>query len=343
MPAASSSRKRLTRRQRVASDIEEDESTQNKPEVKEDVGGKSRRVKKEKGAVGKRKRVEEEHSDGQHDEEQVEGDDGDENDARIDITNLSDQPLGRAELQKLKGLASDWQVMDKSIQQSWARVREVAVAMAEAAEGPEGEQSLEELDQLMRGLIDVSAEMNAHERTLDEIYQQVARGEQISDVMARYQNGVQSKNQGYSQQTTRQKYAKNDQYVRFKENIYEVLHPEQPMPPVTQLIPREDGDDEDDEDDLEIGGTTQVYKCPLSLTPLLDPLTSAVCGHSFSAEAIRGYFSGRELKKCPASGCNKSFMLSDCRPDKELARRVKAWVRRTQRNEEHSDAEEIVE
>lgn len=39
----------------------------------------------------------------------------------------------------------------------------------------------------------------------------------------------------------------------------------------------EPGDMSDDEDsDVEVGGVTQDYKCPLTLTPLQDPLTSCV-------------------------------------------------------------------
>lgn len=69
-----------------------------------------------------------------------------------------------------------------------------------------------------------------------------------------------------------------------------------------------------------------------------------VCQHSFSGDALRGYFNGaRVAKNCPASGCTKVFRLLDCQPDQELARRVKIWARRKQREEEHSDAEEVVE
>jgi len=68
------------------------------------------------------------------------------------------------------------------------------------------------------------------------------------------------------------------------------------------------------------------------------------CGHSFSGEAIRQFFRGTNaLKACPASGCNKSFRLADCKPDKDLAKKVKAWARRAQRMEEDSDAEEVIE
>lgn len=40
------------------------------------------------------------------------------------------------------------------------------------------------------------------------------------------------------------------------------------------LAELEDGDASDDEDDLEIGGVTQVYTCPISLTPLVKPMTT---------------------------------------------------------------------
>ncbi|KAK2465226.1 hypothetical protein APHAL10511_002580 [Amanita phalloides] len=234
-------------------------------------------VKKEKGkgkAAKKRNRVEEDQSDGQDDHEDS-GQESDDENARMEVTNFKDQPLGRAEAQKLRGLASDWRDIDKKIQQSWVGVRQVAVAMAGAVEDEEGEQSLEELDAIMRELIDVSAEMNTHEQALDEIYQLIGRGEQISNTLDRYQGAVNAKAREYTQKTARQKYAKNEQYVKFKEDIFGILHPDLPMRPITELIQREDGDASDDEDDIEVGGVTQDYKCPITLTPFVDPLTSS--------------------------------------------------------------------
>ena len=62
------------------------------------------------------------------------------------------------------------------------------------------------------------------------------------------------------------------------------------MPPMTGLFDKgtllyydwtvnlffatEDGDDSDEDDDLEIGGVTQNFNCPLTLTPLVNPVTS---------------------------------------------------------------------
>jgi hypothetical protein len=36
----------------------------------------------------------------------------------------------------------------------------------------------------------------------------------------------------------------------------------------------EDGDDSDEDDDLEMGGVTLNFNCPLTLTPLVNPVTS---------------------------------------------------------------------
>lgn len=49
------------------------------------------------------------------------------------------------------------------------------------------------------------------------------------------------------------------------------------------------------------------------------------------------------MSKCPASGCNKSFKLSDCQPDPDLAKKVKAHQRRQRAAEADSDAEEVVD
>ena len=41
-----------------------------------------------------------------------------------------------------------------------------------------------------------------------------------TDTMDRYQDAVKAQAREYMQRTARQKYAKNDQYVKFKEGIY---------------------------------------------------------------------------------------------------------------------------
>lgn len=54
------------------------------------------------------------------------------------------------------------------------------------------------------------------------------------------------------------------------------LHPEKSMPPLTNFFEKEVGDESDSDDELEIGGQTQDYKCPITLSLLKDPLTAYV-------------------------------------------------------------------
>ena len=124
----------------------------------------------------------------------------------------------------------------------------------------------------------------------------------------------------------------------------------------------EDGDESDDDDeDVQVGGVTQDYKCPLTLTILVDPLTSYVrsvtaftqhltsllhrklCGHSYSAASIREYLNIRGgRKQCPAAGCHKMISMGDLMQDKELAKKAKDAARRERMREEDSD-EDVIE
>jgi hypothetical protein len=53
-------------------------------------------------------------------------------------------------------------------------------------------------------------------------------------------------------------------------------------------------------------------------------------------------FQNQEIK-CPASGCGKRLKKGDLQTDKALAKRVKAWQRRNERDADRDDAEEIID
>lgn len=124
----------------------------------------------------------------------------------------------------------------------------------------------------------------------------------------------------------------------------------------------EDGDASDDEDDLEVGGVTQDYKCPISLTTLVNPMTSyvtsmacmrrflnnassKVCGHSFSGAVIQDYLkkAGKDGISCPAAGCTKRLTMAALKHDKDLEKKVRIAERNRQRQEEDSDDAEVIE
>lgn len=68
-----------------------------------------------------------------------------------------------------------------------------------------------------------------------------------------------------------------------------------------------------------------------------------MCGHSFSAAAIREYLGPNKhiKKKCPASGCNQMFCQNDLKVDKELEKKAKNAARRERMREDDSDGEVV--
>lgn len=90
----------------------------------------------------------------------------------------------------------------------------------------------------MRGLIDTNAEMKAYEKTLDEIANDLARDEAIvscthkflsysltalctqDNVVQRLVLGVEDKLEAWGNKSARQKYAKDENYIKFKQSIY---------------------------------------------------------------------------------------------------------------------------
>ncbi|KAI0345761.1 hypothetical protein BDW22DRAFT_1325047 [Trametopsis cervina] len=264
------------------------------------------------------------------------------------LNELGDPPIDRGSAGKLSGMSEDWSRMRETIHgNSYALIRDVAATVAEFTEHEGGAETLNELEETMKSLVDTENELRFHEQALNELHQKIARGEPVTDAISIYDEGVQRLKEEYVTRTSRKKYAKNEEYLNFRQAIYEVQHPGEPMPPVTEFIEREEGDDSDDDEEVVVGGFTQDYKCPLSLTIMVDPLTSITCHHSFSASAIRDYLNNNRTlrKKCPTSGCNKVIGLDDLKPNKELAKKAKEAARRERMREEDDDDmdEEIIE
>ncbi|KXN88212.1 E3 SUMO-protein ligase nse2 [Leucoagaricus sp. SymC.cos] len=322
MPATFSRRK-ATRRNDM-SDIEDDAATQHaaQDDVEEsDEEPTSRRFKKEK----RNRRAQQE----------VNNDPDSDSDEAIDIENFPDQPLKRDQMSTLLSLGDDWQKMVEVIGRPFGKYGMAAGALADL-DDEDAKVRVDEIDGYTRESLDLVGIMKAHKDALNGIRQKGLQGEPLTQVGELYIQAAKTNVSKYKAKTTRQKYAKDEVYVAFKSSVWESQHPGTPMPPITEQIPREQGDNSDEDDDLEIGGVTQNYQCPITLTLLDDP--------SFSAAAIKTTFrTPSAINKCPAAGCNKSFRLVDCKPNKDLAKKVKAHKRRLEKEQEDSDAEEVVD
>ncbi|TFK52370.1 hypothetical protein OE88DRAFT_1807290 [Heliocybe sulcata] len=332
MPAVTTGRRR-TRREATEEPVVEDHADEQEDDQEEEQPRRSAKsVKKEKLTA----KIEVD-ADNEDDDQEVAG--------QIDVRNFKDQPLDEKNGRKLGGLATDWATMAQTLNASGFSIfKELGPSMAEVADGEESGKTLIDLDITMRGLIDLENEMRCYEKTLDDLQQLVLQNEKIDNVIERYEEQLAVNINAYKNKTSRQKYGKHKEYADFKQRIFEVQQPDTAMPPISDFIAKEDGDDSDDDDEIEVGGMTQDYKCPLTLTILVSPLTAKPCHHSFSAAAIREYLKTGP-KTCPAAGCRQTITVKDLEEDKDLERRAKAAARREARREddEDSDAEEVVE
>ncbi|TCD70538.1 hypothetical protein EIP91_002884 [Steccherinum ochraceum] len=342
MPVASSSRQR--RRREPSSDIEEDmpatrARANDDLEDDDDIAQAPARSSKK----GRKQQKQEDDDDMDVD---AAGDDDDEEVVDI-VSNFQDQPIDRSHLQTLGGLSGDWATLRTTFHDKYYPiVNDVGASVAEFVEGNNGEKAVQSIDEHMRQLLDLEDEFRRHEAVVKDMVQTLARDDQIPNVIDHYEENVKQRGAEYKMKTSRQKYAKKEEYRKFRQAIFEVQHPGEAMPPVSELVPKENGDDSDDDDDVEVGGVKQDYKCPLTLTILVKPLTSTVCNHSFSENAIMDYLGQKSSVECPASGCKKMLSRAVLHENKALAKAARDAARRERAREESdegSDDDEVIE
>lgn len=137
------------------------------------------------------------------------------------------------------------------------------------------------------------------------------------------------------------RYATHNNYIGFKRIVHDALHPGEDAPPVPHAdtwfpeYPHATGSDDptarntrnrsgagggpsadDSDDDIAIEREKTSLKCPITLLPFKDPVTSKKCPHSFEKEAILSMISqsgarvggirrgeGERAVKCPV--CEK--------------------------------------
>ncbi|KAG9085898.1 hypothetical protein FRC06_003374 [Ceratobasidium sp. 370] len=254
------------------------------------------------------------------------------------IANYPDQPLEEIQEDKIRVLGSDIRVHDQLYSQAIEAMGDTAIMLADALPG--GEDPFEnEASEILKikasllELLDMQHISALHLDALDaDVRKPVGSGRRIVDPASIFNAGVEQRIDSYKSQTARQKYGKSKAFKTFIEGIWESGHSEA-MPPVIQFLPREDGDPEDSDDDMEVGGVTQDYKCPITLQIYTNPLTSTVCGHTFSAEGIRAFLQGKTSDKCPGTGCDQRVSMSVLKLDRGIQKKAIAAKRRAEKNE----------
>ena len=106
----------------------------------------------------------------------------------------------------------------------------------------------------------------------------------------------------------------NDAYKYLRSIIFVVKNPEDALP--------EDAED----DELAISGGKISLKDPLSLNYFKYPLISKKCSHAFEKDIIEYYLNSNS--NCPVSSCPASLRINDLKPDRIMALRVKALMKK---------------
>ncbi|KAI9878598.1 MAG: hypothetical protein M1830_000458 [Pleopsidium flavum] len=186
------------------------------------------------------------------------------------------------------------------------------------------------------------------------------------------QKKLEDQNLRYDRLPLRNRYATNNDYIGFKRIIHDALHPGDdapPLPNASTWFPSSSpslpstrtrgahvnnpnaSDDNDEDDDLAIASERISIKCPLTLLPYKDPVSSTKCPHNFEKAAIldmiarsaarvggsnrRGVDDGEKAVQCPV--CEVMLTTSDLTPNPVLLRKVKRIQAAERAQEDHPD------
>jgi len=195
---------------------------------------------------------------------------------------------------------------------------------------------VEQLDADCRTLVDLLHEAQVRSEVLRALRAEVEAGQSPADLGKAYQARLEHEMQRYHAQGVRQRYARDPHYLDFRSRVWEVTG-EGAMPPLTDVLAAEDGaaPGADDEEEFVMGGATHDFRCPLTATLLQHPVTSTVCVHAYSRDAILEYIRAerrhRRAAVCPAAGCRKTLTENTLAEAPALQRRVERFERQQSR------------
>ncbi|KAJ2844259.1 hypothetical protein IWW36_005255 [Coemansia brasiliensis] len=185
--------------------------------------------------------------------------------------------------------------------------------------------SIDTIDKAMRKLIDAQHCMDIESSLVAQLSSQLDTSAVETDYLSSWEQSMSK----YENMSEASKYGRNEKYRDFRQQLWDVNHEGEPMP---RLFAGQAGDESDEE--LVIAGARLTYRCPVTTSWLVDPVTSKQCKHSFSKEAILNFIrSSRGSCACPVDGCSKTIRSSDLYADKLLERKVARHLRQLEMEE----------
>ncbi|KAJ2336393.1 hypothetical protein GGI00_000857 [Coemansia sp. RSA 2681] len=185
--------------------------------------------------------------------------------------------------------------------------------------------SVSEVDQSLRQLLDAQHRLEVEEKLLASL----CSSSENADPETEYVRGWEKSERQYSALSDAAKYGANEKYREFRQQVWDVKHDGEAMPP---LFGEAGGEASDEE--LVIAGARMTYKCPITTTWLNDPVTSKTCKHSYTKQAIMDYLKAQRGEcACPVGGCSRRVRAADLFEDKVLERKIARHLRQLEAEE----------
>ncbi|CAG8659542.1 10079_t:CDS:2 [Acaulospora morrowiae] len=174
------------------------------------------------------------------------------------------------------------------------------------------ESAVAQLDNVIRECIDMECTIVSQKEALEKIKTKIEAGQEV-DLVEAYKSIYEAALEEYETAPEDEKYFQNEYYRDFRQKIWEVNHPDETMPPLNG----------NEDDEIVMGKQKESLHCPITTLLLEDPVTSKVCKHTFSKDAILQLIRrNRDAVSCPMTGCDKQIMEHDLQPNKRIERKV---------------------
>ncbi|KAF7721377.1 hypothetical protein EC973_004821 [Apophysomyces ossiformis] len=176
---------------------------------------------------------------------------------------LADFRLLPFQTQRFPSFMNDHDMVMQNIRQALTSCVDAALDLEELKE----HDKIAPLDASVRTLIDLEHQINCQKAIFGEIEKDIKDHVKIGDAVGAYNDRWEQKMARYQALPPKKKYFTNDNYVKFKQEVWDVHHPNDPMPAL--------GDSGDDDDgDIIVGQTKVSLKCPLTTDWYQDPVTT---------------------------------------------------------------------
>ncbi|KAL1925999.1 hypothetical protein VTP01DRAFT_7092 [Rhizomucor pusillus] len=178
----------------------------------------------------------------------------------------------------------------------------------------QNKQEVQKLEDDLRDIIDIQQRLQDHKNIYDSLIARLRSGaEHMSDIVGEYERQWALHQSRYNAMSDKMKYGSSDYMKDFKQSVWDVNHPNEPMPE----------NDGDEDTDIVIGRAKESFKCPITQTWLEEPVTSKSCKHTFSKRAIITYIQRRGARaECPIPGCSAMLTVRILENDPLVERKV---------------------